>query len=56
MDRENWSFKEFCLSKEMKNFYTQYLIHIPLSTFDFVGINERVDEDWEKLCDFLEIK
>ena len=56
MIRENWSFKEFCLSKEMKNFYIQYLIHIPPSTFDFVGIHERIDKDWEKLCDFLEIK
>lgn len=56
MIRDNWSFKEFCLSQEMKNFYSQYLIYIPSSNFDFVGIHERIDEDWEKLCDFLDIK
>ncbi len=56
MKSENWSFKEFCLSQEMKNFYSQYLIYIPLSTFDFVGIHENLNKDWEQLCQIFEIE
>ena len=56
MNNENWTFKEFCLSNEMKNFYSQYLIHVPISKFDFVGTQENIKQDWERLCKFLEIE
>ena len=56
MTKENWTFKEFCLSEEMKNFYSQYLIHVPISNFDFVGTQENIKQDWERLCKFLEIE
>ena len=56
MTNENWTFKEFCLSEEMKNFYSQYLIHVPISNFDFVGTHENIKKDWERLCKILEIQ
>ena len=56
MTKEKWNFKQFCLSKEMKNFYSQYLIHVPISSFDFIGTQENINKDWERLCKFLEIE
>ena len=42
---ENWSFETFCFSKEMQNFYTQFLWKFPITQFDFVGITEHFDDD-----------
>lgn len=56
MDRENWSFAEFALSAEMKNFYSQYFFQFPIHQFDFIGIHENIERDWKKLCDFLGIR
>ena len=56
MSKENWSFQEFCLSHDMRNFYSQHLTHVPLSSFEFVGIVENIAEDWKKICKILEIE
>lgn len=42
---ENWSFETFCFSKEMQNFYAQFLWKFPVEQFDFVGITEHFNED-----------
>lgn len=42
---ENWSFEKFCFSKEMQNFYSQFLWRFPISNFDFIGVTEYFDED-----------
>jgi hypothetical protein len=42
---ENWTFEEFCFSKEMQNFYAQFLWRFPITQFDFVGITEHFGED-----------
>lgn len=42
---ENWSFETFCFSKEMQNFYAQFLWKFPITQFDFVGITEHFDDD-----------
>lgn len=47
--KEEWDFKKFCFSKEMKNFYTQFLWEFPIENFDFIGITENFDED----CNFF---
>lgn len=40
-----WTLEEFCFSKEMKNFYNQFLWNFPLENFSFIGIVEQFDED-----------
>lgn len=36
----NWSFQDFALSQEMKNFYAQYLFQVPLRAFSYIGLFE----------------
>ena len=43
---ENWSFKEFCFSKEMKNLYSRFLLNFPKENFAFIGIIEYFEEDF----------
>jgi len=42
---EQWSVEKFCLSKEFRNIYSQYLWEFPLQNFAFVGISEHYRED-----------
>lgn len=46
---EEWDFKRFCFSNEMKNFYTQFLWEFPIENFNFIGLTEHFDED----CSFF---
>ena len=46
---EKWSLEKFCLSKEMRDMYSQYLWKFPLKKFDFIGVTEFYDEDMEYL-------
>ena len=47
---EKWSLEKFCFSKQMKNFYSQFLWRTPLETFSFVGRTEHFAEDLEEFC------
>lgn len=42
---ENWSLEQFCLSRELKNVYSQYLWGFPAQRLDFIGITEFYEED-----------
>lgn len=42
---ENWTLEQFCLSKEMKNLYSNFLWNFPIDKFDFIGITEYIEED-----------
>mgnify|MGYP001074546860 CR=1 FL=1 len=42
---EGWTLEEFCLSKEMQNMYSQFLLDFPIERFDFIGIMEYFDDD-----------
>jgi len=55
MTSENWLFRQFALSPEMKNFHGQYLTQVPISCFNFIGIHENLANDWVRLCAFLGI-
>lgn len=44
---EEWSLERFCLSGEHRNIYTQFLWGVSLDLFEFVGITERYDEDFD---------
>lgn len=42
---EGWTLEDFCLSKEMRNSYSQFLWGFPLEYFDFIGITEFYEND-----------
>lgn len=42
---EKWSLERFCLSREMRNFYGQFLWGFPMSRFSFIGITEYYDSE-----------
>ena len=44
MKENSWSFEEFAFCEEMQNFYSQYLIQVPVGSFDYIGLFE----DFEK--------
>jgi hypothetical protein len=44
---EDWSLERFCLSAELKNFYSQFLWGFPLEMFDFIGIVANYSEDFD---------
>jgi hypothetical protein len=37
---EKWSLERFCLGPELQNFYCQFFWGFPLNRFDFIGITE----------------
>jgi hypothetical protein len=43
---ENWSLERFCLSHELRNFYSQLFWGFPISRFNFIGITEHYEEDF----------
>jgi hypothetical protein len=49
MKSENWSFMDFALSNEMRNFYSQYLEGVRLDRITFIGIHESMDVSWKRL-------
>lgn len=55
MTIENWSFEEFALSKEMRNFYSQYMFQTPLSEFNYIGIHEDMENSWKIISKILNI-
>src|SRR5690606_16237419 len=42
---ENWSFEDFCFSKEMQNIYSKFFHDFSLDDFEFIGITEFFNED-----------
>ena len=50
---ENWSLEKFCFSKEMKNVYSQFLWGFPISKFDFIGVTEFYEVDFNYLCNVI---
>ncbi len=44
---EKWSLERFCLSTELRDFYSQFLWKFPLERFDFIGITEDYDTEFE---------
>lgn len=42
---ESWSLEDFCLSKELRNVYTQFLSGFPMDKLDFIGITEHYEQD-----------
>lgn len=42
---EGWTLERFCLSKQFRNIYTQYLWGFPLEMFSFIGITEHYNDD-----------
>jgi hypothetical protein len=46
MIREEWTLERFCLGKEMKDIYHQFLWGFPLDNFSFIGITEYYEEDF----------
>ena len=55
MTMENWSFEEFALSEEMRNFYSQYMFQTPLSEFNYIGIHEDMENSWKIISKILNI-
>ncbi len=56
MTIENWSFEEFALCEEMKNFYSQYMFQTCMSDFNYIGIHEDIENSWKIICKILKIK
>lgn len=56
MKKEEWDFERFARSKEMRNFYAQFLFQVPINRFDFIGIHENIKNDWPRLCNFLGVQ
>lgn len=47
---EEWTIEKFCLSKELRNLYKQFLWGFPLENFDFIGIVEFYNQDFKYFC------
>ena len=45
---EDWSLERFCLGPELRNVYRQYLWGFDPQRFEFIGITERYDRDFER--------
>jgi hypothetical protein len=43
--QEQWTLQRFCLGREFRNIYSNYLWGFPLSRFDFIGITEHYDTE-----------
>lgn len=43
---ENWSLERFCLGPELRNIYGEMLWGFPLEYFDFIGITEFYEDDF----------
>lgn len=39
---EHWSFMDFAMNSELRNFYTQYLVQVPLAYFSYIGLYENL--------------
>lgn len=48
---EGWTLKQFCLSEQFRNIYTQYLWGFPLERFAFIGITEYFREDMREFSE-----
>jgi hypothetical protein len=44
---EKWSLERFCLSPELRNFYSQFLWGFPIQRFSFIGITEYYETELE---------
>ncbi len=44
--QEHWNLERFCLSPELRNLYHQFLFGFPVERLGFVGIVERMDQDF----------
>jgi 5-formaminoimidazole-4-carboxamide-1-beta-D-ribofuranosyl 5'-monophosphate synthetase len=44
---EKWSLERFCLGPELQNFYCQFFWGFPLSRFDFIGITEFYETEFD---------
>lgn len=54
---ENWTLEEFCLSKELRNFYNVFLWGFDIKQFSFIGVTEYFDEDMKWFSDnILKVK
>jgi len=47
MIMEKWSLERFCLGPELQNFYCQFFWGFPLSRFDFIGITEYYETEFD---------
>ncbi|WP_165322083.1 sulfotransferase family 2 domain-containing protein [Rhizorhabdus phycosphaerae] len=55
MKDENWSFSQFSLCNEMKNFYSQYLYQVKLSDFSYIGVYEDIEKSVIEILKILNI-
>ncbi len=44
---EQWSLERFCLGRELRNFYSQFLWGFPVKRFDFIGITEYFESEMD---------
>jgi hypothetical protein len=50
MKAENWSFADFAFSAEMRNFYAQYNIYVPVERYDYIGLYENLEISVRNCC------
>lgn len=55
MKAQRWTFEEFAFSEEMRNYYAQYLTHVSLGSFDFIGLYENLEYSVHRCFAELEI-
>lgn len=44
---DNWSMERFCLGPELRDWYWQFLWGFPIDYFEFVGVTEFYEDDFE---------
>jgi hypothetical protein len=55
MKSERWTFLDFAFSDEMRNFYAQYLCHVPLGAFSFIGVCENLAYSVRRCLEILDV-
>jgi hypothetical protein len=44
---EGWSLEQFCLCPQLRNVYSQFFWGFPVRCFDFIGVVEHFEEDFQ---------
>ena len=55
MKSEEWSFEKYALHPLTLNLQTEMIFYFPIERFNFIGLYENIDKDWNDLCSMIGI-
>ena len=55
MKSEKWSFEMYALHPLNLNLQSEMMFYVPIERFNFIGLYENIDNDWNDLCSTINI-